>query len=109
MAWALAPTPSLRLRTPEGYNTLSPVTLKIKFTAEPETGESHWSKEADDTSDFQYVDAHDRFEATIQNNRGAQLPETGGIGTTIFYIAGSILVLAAAILLITKRRMNAND
>ena len=45
----------------------------------------------------------------IENNSGATLPETGGIGTTIFYVAGSILVLAAAILLITKRRMGVND
>ena len=45
----------------------------------------------------------------VVNNKGAQLPETGGIGTTIFYVAGSILVLAAAILLITKRRMGAED
>ena len=43
------------------------------------------------------------------NTQGLQLPSTGGIGTTIFYIAGSILVLAAAILLITKRRMSNND
>ena len=43
------------------------------------------------------------------NNEGLQLPSTGGIGTTIFYIAGSLLVLAAAILLITKRRMSSND
>jgi len=31
------------------------------------------------------------------------------MGTTILHVAGSILVLAAAILLITKRRMNAED
>ena len=31
------------------------------------------------------------------------------MGSTILYIGGSILVLAAAILLITKRRMNAED
>ena len=37
---------------------------------------------------------------------GAQLPETGGIGTTIFYVLGSILALGAGIVLITKRRMN---
>jgi len=37
------------------------------------------------------------------------LPSTGGIGTTLFYIGGGILVLAAVILLVTKRRMNAND
>lgn len=44
---------------------------------------------------------------TVANNKGSTLPETGGIGTTIFYVIGSILVLGAAILLITKKRMNA--
>ena len=46
--------------------------------------------------------------ATIVNNAGTQLPSTGGIGTTIFYIVGAILVLGAGILLVTRRRMNAN-
>ena len=42
--------------------------------------------------------------------RGSLLdPTTVKTGTTILYIGGSILVLAAAILLITKRRMNAED
>lgn len=45
---------------------------------------------------------------TIENNQGATLPETGGTGTTVFYILGGILMVAAAILLVTKRRMNAN-
>lgn len=44
---------------------------------------------------------------TVANNKGSTLPETGGIGTTIFYVLGSVLVLGAAILLITKKRMNA--
>ena len=34
------------------------------------------------------------------------LPSTGGIGTTIFYVVGSILVVAAGVLLITKKRMS---
>lgn len=42
----------------------------------------------------------------IENNKGSVLPSTGGIGTTIFYIVGAILVLGAGILLVTKRRMN---
>jgi len=45
----------------------------------------------------------------IENKKGSQLPETGGMGTTILYVAGSILVLAAVILLVTKRRMGSND
>ena len=44
---------------------------------------------------------------TIENNQGSTLPSTGGMGTTIFYVVGSILVLGAAILLITKKRMSA--
>ena len=43
---------------------------------------------------------------TVENNSGASLPETGGIGTTIFYVLGSILVLGAVILLATRRRMS---
>ena len=46
--------------------------------------------------------------AEVENNSGTQLPSTGGIGTTIFYIIGAILVLGAGILLVTRRRMNAN-
>ena len=42
----------------------------------------------------------------IENNSGTVLPSTGGIGTTIFYVVGSILVVAAGVLLITKKRMN---
>ena len=49
------------------------------------------------------------FDVEVENNSGLELPSTGGIGTTIFYVAGSIMVLAAAILLITKRRMGVND
>jgi len=45
----------------------------------------------------------------ISNTQGTALPSTGGMGTTILYVGGSILVILAAILLITKRRMNAED
>ena len=45
--------------------------------------------------------------ATITNLSGALLPSTGGIGTTIFYVVGGILVIGAGILLVTKKRMSA--
>ena len=46
-------------------------------------------------------------ETDVVNKSGKTLPTTGGMGTTIFYVVGSILVLGAAILLITKKRMSA--
>lgn len=42
----------------------------------------------------------------VVNNTGTELPSTGGMGTTVFYVLGSILVIGAAVLLITRRRMS---
>ena len=44
--------------------------------------------------------------AIVPNTPGSELPSTGGIGTTIFYVLGSILVIGAGVLLVTKRRMD---
>ena len=41
----------------------------------------------------------------IKNETGAELPSTGGIGTTLFYVVGSVLVIGAGVLLVAKRRM----
>lgn len=46
-------------------------------------------------------------EVKVLNQSGSELPSTGGMGTTIFYVVGSILLIGAAILLITKKRMDA--
>jgi LPXTG-motif cell wall-anchored protein len=43
---------------------------------------------------------------TVTNQSGTELPSTGGIGTTIFYIIGAILVIGAGVVLVTRRRMN---
>jgi len=40
----------------------------------------------------------------VVNNRGAELPSTGGMGTTIFYILGGLLVVGAAVILIARRK-----
>jgi len=44
----------------------------------------------------------------VENNTGTELPSTGGIGTTIFYIVGAILVIGAGVVLVTRRRMSSN-
>ncbi len=49
----------------------------------------------------------DKTTVKVENLSGTELPSTGGMGTTFFYVAGSILLLGAAVLLVTKKRMNA--
>lgn len=45
---------------------------------------------------------------TIVNNAGTELPDTGGIGTTIFTVAGGALMLGAAVLFVAKKRSGGN-
>ena len=42
----------------------------------------------------------------VANSTGTELPSTGGMGTTLFYTLGAILVLGAGVLLVTKKRMS---
>lgn len=86
-------------KTPAGYNTIAPVSFTITFNAESKTFDS-------DNADV-VVGADNKLDATIVNKAGATLPETGSIGTTIFYVLGSVLLVGAAVLLITKKRMSA--
>ena len=46
---------------------------------------------------------------TVKNNQGATLPETGGMGTTLFYIIGGLLVVGAGVLLVVRIRMKAHN
>ena len=86
-------------KAPRGYNKLAgPVKVVISHDVTAEgTQMTHTLKQ--DTTDV--------VEVGIENQSGTELPETGGIGTTIFYVLGSILVIGAVVLLITKKRMSA--
>ena len=42
----------------------------------------------------------------VENKSGAELPSTGGIGTTVFYVVGGLMVLIAIVLLVTRKKMS---
>ena len=59
------------------------------------------------STDDHTIDSTSDNSFLIANTRGTALPSTGGIGTTIFYTIGAILVIGAGVILITRRRMDA--
>ena len=43
---------------------------------------------------------------SVPNTQSYSLPESGGMGTSLFYVVGGLLVACAAVLLVVKKRMN---
>ena len=89
---------------PSGYTKADDIefTITAKANANDETITAS-AKGVSEFNDSTYVAT-----INVKNNAGTTLPSTGGIGTTIFYILGAILVLGAGILLIARRRMQAS-
>ena len=112
------PVPTLEeTKAPVGYNKLeNDITVVITPSYDPNyqgtPGNDNVITELDVTVDGEdaTIDSGNGIgTGTIANNKGATLPETGGIGTTIFYALGGLLTVGAVVLLVTKKRMNADD
>lgn len=58
---------------------------------------------------FEWNSETGEVSVTVKNIPGTALPSTGGIGTTMFYVFGSILAIGAGVLLVSKKRMGAAD
>lgn len=85
--------------TPTGFNTCPVTTVTIKA--------NHTENNVDltgSTINGEGVGASG-LSTTIVNKQGTTLPSTGGIGTTLFYVIGGGLMVAAIVLLVTKKRM----
>ena len=95
---------------PEGYNEMSPnpVEFTVSATYSIQGDTATISALTGGTAlEFTSDTSAGSLTADIENQSGAELPTTGGMGTTIFYIVGAILVIGGGILLISKRRMHA--
>lgn len=88
-------------KAPAGYNLVKePTTVTITATYKDDGIIVTSSAESENGGQYEQTQQ-------IENKAGATLPETGGMGTTIFYIVGGVMVAAAVVLLITKKRMSA--
>lgn len=99
---------------PIGYNKLAgPVQIKIDGTADAREATTEnpavvagtvSTVTKNDNNEDVTTAATDKL-VKVENKTGTELPETGGMGTKIFYAVGSVMALGAVVLLVTKRRM----
>ena len=91
--------------TPEGYNSIEDIEFTVSAEHEDESADPELIElKGGDT--FNGDVETGALTGDIVNKQGNTLPSTGGIGTTIFYVLGGILVAFAVIMLITKKRMS---
>ena len=88
---------------PAGYNRLeTPQAVVVTGTDADALNENKVENKADATGEF---DKANNAKANVLNQTGTVLPSTGGIGTTLFYAIGGVMVLAAVVMLIAKKRV----
>lgn len=91
-------------KVPNGYNGIEPIEFTISNGSNMSFADPDWSISNNDfTHDGEY------FNIEIKNVKGATLPSTGGIGTKLFYLFGGMLVVGSSVVLITKKRMSADE
>lgn len=88
-------------KAPAGYNRLTDA-VRFEITATYDADGAHWNS----VTAMVNNDKQSSVSVNVRNNKGSTLPSTGGIGTTIFYVIGGGLMAVAAVLLVTKKRMN---
>ena len=96
------------LEAPEGYNKL-PDTITVTLSAQYNANDNRfvWTCKMGNTTVDSQMGGCYHFQ--VANNKGATLPGTGGMGTTIFYVVGGLLIVCAGALLVTKIRMGKKE
>ena len=90
--------------TPAGYNTVDPISFEITAS---DNGTVITGLDGDNnTITFTKNLEAGSLSANVVNKAGSILPSTGGMGTTLLYIIGAILVVGAGVLLVARRRMH---
>ena len=94
---------------PDGYNLLDKdvkITIDAEYSPDGKTITKLTVTVDDAVTSNNGNIASGELEVIVKNFSGAELPSTGGIGTTIFYTLGGLLAVGAAVFLVTKKRMS---
>ena len=91
--------------TPAGFNTIDPMEFTVTAVHDAVSDDPQLTSLTANGFTPSLTDCS--LSADVTNYSGTVLPTTGGIGTTLFYVFGSLLIAGAGILLITKKRMAA--
>ena len=89
-------------KAPEGYNIMEEP-VKIAIGANHHEVVENLSATTNGTTN---VNGSNAEKIEVVNSKGPVMPETGGMGTTIFYTAGGLLTAGAGVMLLTKKRLN---
>ena len=89
---------------PAGYNKADDIEFTITAEYEVSDPDPKFISLTTDVTSITDKNENGILVTDVENNAGVELPSTGGIGTTIFYAAGGILVVGAAVLLFAKKR-----
>ena len=92
----------IETETPAGFNTLDPIEFDVVAEHEEES-EDPVLISVDGDPFLPTEENMGILQAELVNHSGGVLPSTGGIGTTLFYVLGGMLVLGAGILLVVKK------
>ena len=99
------------LVAPDGYNLLkNPITVTIEEAVDITNANWTVTEKVGDGNKSPLIAGDDNlFSFNVENNSGSELPSTGGMGTTVFYVLGSLLVVIAGVALVTKKRMSKTE
>ena len=98
--------------TPEGYNTMDPITFNITASHDTKSDDPKLTdlngNAVDGEIKFTVNETKGTLTASVVNYMGSELPSTGGMGTTVLYVAGTIMILAAGVFLVMKKKAENN-
>ena len=103
----------IETKATDGYNKINDIEFTVSAEHQIDSASPQLTALTGNAENGRVTFAHPKdstdlstLETSVVNKQGVVLPSTGGIGTTIFYAIGALLVIGAAVLFVSRRRVN---